>query len=330
MEITPEIRKQFIKENYAIVGNHSGVKICNWTKNSLKDEGCCYKEKFYGIKSHLCCQMSCTLLNCQNNCIHCWRDLKYSCPDKIIECDNPKEIIDGCIEAQKKLLTGFKIDPNGKKKQLSRANQEKLEEAQEPMQFAVSLTGEGLLYERIGDLIDELSSRGKTSFLVSNGLCPEKMKELLEKNQLPTQFYVSVNTSNEDLWKKFHRSSEKNGWEKLNESLEILKEIGEKARTVFRMNLIRDLNMEEKHLDEYAEMIKKTEPWFVEVKGYMAVGHARERLGYDRMPTYDEMKVFVEKLAEKTGLKFLDSHERSRAFVLGKDKEMLKIKYQKK
>jgi len=89
---------------------------------------------------------------------------------------------------------------------------------------------------------------------------------------------------------------------------------------------------------------KKYQPLIVEVKGFMSVGFARQRLGYDKMPTNEEMKNFI-KLIEKeltpkgvlsvngdvntegkeTGYKLLDNHERSRAFVLGKDKGELKI-----
>jgi hypothetical protein len=36
--------------------------------------------------------------------------------------NSPKEIIDGCIKAQRKLLEGFNIDEKSKKKQLSKAN----------------------------------------------------------------------------------------------------------------------------------------------------------------------------------------------------------------
>ncbi len=57
----------------------------------------------------------------------------------------------------------------------------------------------------------------------------------------------------------------------------------------------------------------------------MSVGYARQRLEYDRMPTDKEMEVFVKKLAKETGLKVLDSHEFSRAWVLGKNKKDLKI-----
>jgi len=58
----------------------------------------------------------------------------------------------------------------------------------------------------------------------------------------------------------------------------------------------------------------------------MSVGYASERLGYDKMPDDKEMKSFSEKLASATGLKILDKHDFSRAYVLGKDKKELKIK----
>ena len=37
------------KQHYEIAGKneHSAVQICRWTKKSLRDEGVCYKEKFY-------------------------------------------------------------------------------------------------------------------------------------------------------------------------------------------------------------------------------------------------------------------------------------------
>jgi tRNA wybutosine-synthesizing protein 1 len=321
----PENVKNILKkQHYEIVGKHSGVQICRWTKKSLRDEGVCYKEKFYGIKSHLCCQMTPAVMWCPNQCVHCWRAIELNLGTKIKEEDSPKEIIDECIIAQQKLLKGFKIDETSEKVQLSKANQEKYLEAQEPMQFAISLSGETTIYSQIGGLIEELTRRGKTSFLVTNGLYPEKIRELEEKNQLPTQLYVSVNASNEKLYNAFHRSSVSDAWEKLNETLKIIS--GLSCRTIFRMNLVRDLNMNNEHVEEYAELIKKANTSFVEIKGFMSVGFARERLGYERMPTNEEMEEFCEKLSNATGLKVLDSHERSRAYVLGKNKEELKIK----
>jgi len=325
------VKKILKKQHYAIVGKneHSAVQICRWTKKSLRDEGVCYKEKFYGIKSHLCCQMTPSLY-CPNKCIHCWRAIEYTTGEKIPgNIDSPKDIIDECIKAQSKLLQGFNIDKKSKKKQLSKANQKKLKEAQEPMQFAISLSGEPTTYPHLGELIAELRKRGKTSFLVTNGLYPERLKELLKKNQLPTQLYVSINTSNEELYNKFHRSSINGAWKKLNETLELLPKLRNKTRTVFRMNLVKDLNMLPEQAKEYSRLIKKSNPQFIEIKGFMSVGFARERLGYDRMPTEKEMEDFIDVLLEElkgTGYKLLDKHEFSRAYVLGKDKKELKIK----
>jgi len=164
-----ETIKQMKGQGYRFVGNHSAVKICRWTKKSLINEGVCYKEKFYGIECHRCCQMT-PWLGCDNKCVHCWRAIELDF-NKIIKKDeikNPKDIIDGCIKAQKKLIIGFK----GNKK----VNMGKFQEAQEPMQFAISLSGEPTIYENIGGLIAELRKRGKTSFLVTNGLYTEKIK----------------------------------------------------------------------------------------------------------------------------------------------------------
>jgi tRNA wybutosine-synthesizing protein 1 len=272
-------------------------------------------------------------LYCPNKCVHCWRAIEYTTGDKIPgKIDSPSDIINSCINAQRKLLQGFNIDRKSKKKQLSRANQKKLKEAQEPMQFAISLSGEPTVYPHIGALIAELRKRGKTSFLVTNGLYPEKLKELLKKKQLPTQLYISINTSNKELYNKFHRSSIKNAWSKLNETLELLPKLKGKTRTVFRMNLVKDLNMFSEQAKEYAKLIKKSSPQMIEIKGFMSVGFARERLGYERMPTNKEMEDFIDVLLKelkKIGLgkyKLLDSHEFSRAYVLGKDKKELKIK----
>ena len=289
--IPEEVKKTLRKQHYKIVGKHSAVQICRWTKKSLLDEGTCYKEKFYGIKAHLCCQMTPAVMWCPNRCVHCWRATELTVGNELTgKVDSPKEIIDGCIEAQRKLLIGFKKDDKSDKKQLSKANQKKYLEAQEPMQFAISLSGEPTVYEKIGDLIDELRKRGKTSFLVTNGLYPEKLKELEKKKQLPTQLYISVNTPNRELYIKFHRSSKKDAWELLNKILEIMSKLRGKTRTVFRMNLVRGLNMIEP--EKYAEMINNANPMFIEIKGFMSVGFARQRLGYERMPTHKDIVDF--------------------------------------
>ncbi len=185
------------------------------------------------------------------------------------------------------------------------------------MQFAISLSGEPTIYPHIGELIEELNKRSKTSFVVTNGLYPEKLKEMAEKNQLPTQIYVSVNAPNKKLYDKIHRSCEENAWGKLNESLEIFSEIKDKTRTVVRINLVKDLNMIEP--ENYAKMILKANSDFVEVKSYMAVGFSRKRLKYEQMPSIKEILNFSEKISELTGYRIEDYSIASRVVLLKKD-----------
>ena len=93
--------------------------------------------------------MTPSVMWCPNKCVHCWRAIELHFRRELPKenIDSPSEIIDGCIKAQRKLLQGFNIDKNSKKKQLSKANQKKLKEAQEPMQFAISLSGEPTTYQ---------------------------------------------------------------------------------------------------------------------------------------------------------------------------------------
>ncbi len=316
--LTEKVKEVLKKQHYAIVGKHSAVQACRWTKKSLTNEGVCYKEKFYGIKSHLCCQMSPAVMWCPNRCLHCWRAIELTIGNELKgKTDSPKEIVDECIKAQRILLSGFK----GKKN----IDLKKWREAQEPMQFAISLSGEPMVYKDIGGLIEELRKRGKTSFLVTNGLYPEKLKELIKKKQLPTQLYISVNTPNEELYKKFHRSSKKDAWRRLNESLKIMAKLRNKTRTVFRMNLVLDLNMIQP--ERYAEMIKKANPMFVELKAFMSMGFARERIAYNKMPYHKDMLNFSKKLLEfLPEYKMLDEKKESRVVLLGKSKRDMKIK----
>jgi tRNA wybutosine-synthesizing protein 1 len=96
------------------------------------------------------------------------------------------------------------------------------------------------------------------------------------------------------------------------------------CRTVFRINLVKDLNMIEP--ENYAELIKKANPMFVEIKGFMSVGFARQRLGYERMPLHEDIVEFAEKISKETGLKILDEKKESRVVLLGKSKGDMKIK----
>mgnify|MGYP001563096125 CR=1 FL=1 len=305
-----KIKKVLEKQGYRIVGKNSSVKICNWTKKSLIDKGVCYKEQFYGIKSHRCCQISCTLFNCQNKCLHCWRNLDYTEDIDLKNIDEPKEIIEGCIKQQRKLLEGFK----GNKK----VNEQKYKEAQEPMQFAISLTGEPTLYPKLGELISKLRKQGKTSFLVTNGLNPEVLEKLNKNKRLPTQLYLSLNSPNENLYNKWHNSKIKNAWKKFNQTLSLFPKL--KTRKVIRMTLVKGINsnMKNEFVSDYTNLVKKAIPDFIEVKGYKAVGFARERKGmdYEAMPTHKEIQEYAKRIAEELKYQIEDEHEFSCVVLL--------------
>jgi tRNA wybutosine-synthesizing protein 1 len=46
------------KQKYHFVGKHSAVKRCRWLYETLIHNRPCYKQKFYGIKTHQCIQMT--------------------------------------------------------------------------------------------------------------------------------------------------------------------------------------------------------------------------------------------------------------------------------
>jgi tRNA wybutosine-synthesizing protein 1 len=239
-------------------------------------------------------------------------------PEKQI--DNPETIIQGCIQAQQKLLNGFKGNP--------KTNLTKFKQAQEPENFAISLTGEPTLYPKLGELIQQLRKKHKSTFVVTNGLQPNLLKILNKNKQLPTQLYISLNTPNKTMYKKWHKSTIKNAWKKFNQTLELFPKL--KTRKVIRMTLVKNANTEPEHIEQYSELIKKAQPDFIEVKGFMSVGFSRNRkgMGYDAMPTHDEIRDYAERIAIslKNNYKILDEHERSRVVLIGKDKSKMKIK----
>jgi tRNA wybutosine-synthesizing protein 1 len=88
----------------------------------------------------------------------------------------------------------------------------------------------------------------------------------------------------------------------------------EKTRTCLRMTLVKDLNMHSP--ENYAMLIKKANPLFVEAKAYMHVGYSRERLSIESMPSFDEVKKFAEEIGKSCGYKIVDEKENSRVVLL--------------
>ena len=305
--ITADVKLMLKKQQYEVVGNHTRVKTCHWTKSDLRGEGGCYKNKFYGINSHQCVQMTPTF-TCNNACVFCWRDLRYHTkPAMQSQIDDPVDIVEGTVEAQRKLLSGF----GGNEK----TSKEKFERAMKPQHVAISLDGEPTLYPRLTELIKEYKNKNFSTFVVSNGLLPERIEKLVEES--PTQLYISVDAPNEELFNIIDRPIIKNAWHALYKTLSILPKLREKTRTVLRFTLIRGMNMV--YPEQWAEIIKLSTPMFVEVKAYMWVGMSRERLEQSNMPTHEEVKEFALEIAKNADYKLIDEHEPSRVVLLMKE-----------
>lgn len=288
---------------YRFVGshNHAAAKICHWTKQSILDKGVCYKEKFYGIESHRCLQMAPAVPNCQQKCEFCWRDLSYTQIQWEGEYDDPKTIIDEAVKAQNNLLCGFFGN--------DKANKEKLEESKTPTNAAISLAGEPMLYPEIDELIAEFNRRNFTTFVVSNGQCVDKLKNL--ENE-PYQLYLSLDAPTKKIYNDVCQPQISEGWDNLNQSLDTLASFN--SRTCIRTTCVKGRNMT--NPEKYAELIKKASPDFVEIKAYMCVGSSRHRLTPDNMPTFDEVKSFAQKIGENCGKKIVNESEVSRVVLL--------------
>lgn len=288
---------------YRFVGshNHAAAKICHWTKQSILDKGVCYKEKFYGIESHRCLQMAPAVPNCQQKCEFCWRDLSYTQTQWEGEYDDPKTIIDEAVKAQNNLLCGFFGN--------DKANKEKLEESKTPTNAAISLAGEPMLYPEIDELIAEFNRRNFTTFVVSNGQCVDKLKNL--ENE-PYQLYLSLDAPTKKIYNDVCQPQISEGWDNLNQSLDTLASFN--SRTCIRTTCVKGRNMT--NPEKYAELIKKATPDFVEIKAYMCVGSSRHRLTPDNMPTFDEVKSFAQKIGENCGKKIVNESEVSRVVLL--------------
>jgi len=284
----PEIEALFKKQHYALVGNHSGVKLCHWLKESIKHDRVCYKQIFYGIHSHRCLQMTPVVAWCTHNCIFCWRPMEGFLGTEVPEpLDDPALIVEESIKAQRKLLSGYW----GIKDQI---NVKKLEEAQEPKHAAISLSGEPMIYPKIGDLVEEFHKRGFTTFIVTNGTAPERLEEMIREDKLPTQFYVSLTAPDIETYNKVNIPMIPDGWERIMRTLELMRDLP--TRTVIRLTLVKGENMHSP--EKYAELIKKAMPMFVEAKAYMFVGFSRNRLTINNMPSHEDIKEFAEQLAK--------------------------------
>jgi len=286
---------------YGIVGHHSAIEICSWTKKALLGKGVCYKQKFYGIDCHRCAQMSPAAAWCQEACIFCWRPMEWYSRIKMREdeVDDPEFIIEETVKVRKRLLSGF----GGNEK----VDKKLFYEAYElfPSHWAISLSGEPTIYPKLGEMILELRKHKevRSIFVVSNGQEPDVFLKLKEMDALPTQLYISIAAPNKQLFKQINRSVYRDGWERLLRTLtEVLPKLN--CRRVIRFTMIKGINDKDEFLPLYADIFEKSNADYIELKAYMFLGQSRQRLKESNMPSHEDVKAYAEKM-----LKYLPSYK---------------------
>ncbi|KAI3354018.1 hypothetical protein L3Q82_018576 [Scortum barcoo] len=294
--ITPSLRDALTKQGYKLIGSHSGVKLCRWTKSMLRGRGGCYKHTFYGIESHRCMETTPSLA-CANKCVFCWRH--HTNPvgtEWRWKMDPAEKILQDSLEKHQNMIRQFRGVPGVKP--------ERYEEGLAVKHCALSLVGEPIMYPEINTFIRLLHSHCISSFLVTNAQFPQEIRclppvsdlkcgdatlsrslaatflirlsfssldhplfsfvfSVTSRSLVPvTQLYVSVDASTKDSLKKIDRPLFKDFWPRF---LDSLRALGEKRqRTVYRLTLVKAWNVEE--MQAYSELIALGQPDFIEVK----------------------------------------------------------------
>jgi tRNA wybutosine-synthesizing protein 1 len=284
------------KQGYTIVGSHSGVKICRWTKSALRGRGSCYKFSFYGIRSHLCMEAT-PSLSCSNKCIFCWRHgtnpVGTTWRWKV---DSPDLIFQGVKEGHYKKIKMMRGVPG--------VRAERFAEAMRIRHCALSLVGEPIFYPHINEFLDMLHAEHISSFLVCNAQHPDQLETL----HRVTQLYVSIDASNRESLRKIDRPLHRDFWERFQRCLDILREKRHVQRTVFRLTLVKGFNVDDEVIG-YANLVEKALPCFIEVKGVTYCGtstSAGAGLTMQNVPFYEEIQEFVLALSKELERRGLD------------------------
>ena len=285
------------KQGYTIIGSHSGVKICRWTKSALRGRGSCYKYSFYGIQSHLCMETT-PSLSCSNKCVFCWRHGTNPVGTTWRwQVDPPEMIFDGAKQGHYKKIKMMRGVPG--------VRAERFQEAMKIRHCALSLVGEPIFYPHINEFVALLHREHISSFLVCNAQHPDQLAAL----QPVTQLYVSIDASNAESLRKIDRPLHRDYWQRFQRCLDIIREKRFRMRTVFRLTLVKGFNIDEE-VEGYADLVARGLPCFVEIKGVTYCGtstSASAGLSMQNVPFYHEIQTFVEALneaLERRGLEY--------------------------
>ncbi|XP_065301073.1 S-adenosyl-L-methionine-dependent tRNA 4-demethylwyosine synthase TYW1-like isoform X1 [Dermacentor albipictus] len=304
--LTPLLRQSLGKQGYRLIGSHSGVKLCRWTKAMLRGRGGCYKHSFYGIDSHRCMEATPSLA-CANKCVFCWRhhtnpvgtEWKWN-------MDTPEMIVENALKNHYKMINEFKGVPG--------VLRERLNEGLQARHCALSLVGEPIMYPKIGQLVRLLHDRGISTFLVTNAQFPDALRELGPV----TQLYVSVDASSREALKRIDRPLFPDFWQRFQDSLATLADKGQ--RTVYRLTLVKEWNMDE--MQGYANLVGLGKPDFIEIKGVTYCGESKgAHLTMTNVPWHEEVLCFVKQLvALLPDYSIASEHEHSNCVLVAHNK----------
>jgi tRNA wybutosine-synthesizing protein 1 len=279
--VTSTQAKALKKEGYKLIGTHSAVKLCRWTKHQLRGRGGCYKHTFYGITSYQCMEATPSLA-CANKCVFCWRHHKNPVAKEWKwKTDDPHFIVEEAVKQHIQMIKETKGIPG--------VNMERWKEAHTVRHCALSLVGEPIMYPRIDDLLGDLHSRKISTFLVTNGQHPQAISSI----RPITQLYVSVDAPTPESLIAVDRPLFSDAWERLQQSLELLKDKGQ--RTVARLTIVKGWNTDE--IQGYAKLIALGKVSLIEVKGVTFCGKSdASNLNMSNTPWHHECVELVKNL----------------------------------
>jgi tRNA wybutosine-synthesizing protein 1 len=217
-------------------------------------------------------------------------------------------ILENAIEAQKRLLTGFKANPHVTKKLF--------EESNNPTNVAISLDGEPTLYPFIESLVREIAQKGMTSFLVTNGTMPDKLGQMVEHRTEPTNLYLSLYGPDIRTYENATNPIVPDVWQSVLTSLRIMRRF-KHARRIVRLTLVKGLNMHDP--EGYSKLAMEGTPDIIELKGYSWLGESKQRLPINAMPYQSEVNQFAKEMARATGYELLAEDTVSRVVLLARD-----------
>ncbi len=191
-------------------------------------------------------------------------------------------------------------------------------EAMNPNHAAISLDGEVMLFPLMSDFVKEFKKRNMTTFIVTNGTLPEKIKNL---SVYPSQLYITLPAPNEGVYKKVCRPMIKNGWGNIMNSMNLIESLA--CRTVVRLTAVKGLNINDRYIDEYIKIVEKANPNFFEIKGFTLQAKAlliKNRLKSDKtlqyfFPEYEYLEQIALKIEEKGNFPLIYKNKPSRDFL---------------